>query len=473
MSHELRTPLNAILGFTGILLRDGEQDPERKKYLKTVYKSGQFLLSLINDVLDLSRVEAGKMTLERQTVHLRSLVLDVMDMVRERAVEKDLTLELVWQGDEDPVITLDAGKLRQMILNLLSNAIKYTDHGGITLRVVVKEDHVLDIAVEDTGKGIAPEDQEKIFEPFVQTGSASSNTGTGLGLSIVRQYARLMGGDVSVHSQLGKGSVFRISIPYQPGSPIEIEKDPADTTKKITGLAPGQQRYRILIVDDQKEARLLLRNLLENLGLSVKEAENGREAVRLFKEWRPHLIWMDQRMPVMAGDEAARKIRDLLGGKAVRIVALTASFQPEKRQQLLKAGMDDVVAKPYDPNAIYGVLERYLGLHFLYEAPRKGEEQDSDAEIPLDVLLDALTGLEPRLLDELYDATVLLNRDEVTRVLERIEPAHPKLVKILNTLVDNMQYGVLLKAIREVRHRSTGFHTEGEHDESARNSDRR
>ena len=454
MSHELRTPLNAILGFTTILMKEAEQDPERMKFLGIVHKSGKFLLTLINDVLDLSRVEAGKMTLERQTVHLRSLVLDVMDMVRERATEKGLSLELAWQGNEDPVISLDAGKLRQIILNLLSNAIKYTDHGGITLRVEVKKGE-LTMEVEDTGKGISPEDRERIFEPFVQTGSASSNTGTGLGLSIVRQYARLMGGEVGVQSRLGEGSVFRVTVPYQPGSKTDMEEDEDAGRKKITGLAPGQERFRILIVDDQEDARLLLRNLIGDLGLPVKEAENGLEAVRIFEEWRPHLIWMDQRMPVMSGDEAARRIRALPGGGEVFIIALTASFQTEKRQKLLDSGMNDLVAKPYEPEEIYGVMERYLGLRFTYEEDQSAQAPGSDGKAAsFKRLCEMLSELDAGLLNELYDAAVLLDRNEVDRVLGKVEAVHPDLAKVVRVLVDNLQYGQLLKSIEAVRSRA-------------------
>ena len=452
MSHELRTPLNAILGFTDILLKNGERDPERKQYLKIVHKSGQFLLSLIDDVLNLSRVEAGKMALEPQTVQLHSLILDVVDLVRERAAGKGLTLETQWENNDGPIICVDAGKLKQIILNLLSNAIKYTDRGGITLRVGLKEEW-LNIEVEDTGKGIAPADRERIFEPFVQTGSASSNTGTGLGLSIVRQYARLMGGDVTVHSQVGKGSVFRVSIPYEPGSQSEQANDSTNHKERIIGLAPGQKSFRILIVDDRKEARLLLRKLIEDLKLPVMEAENGLEAVEIFKKWRPHLIWMDQRMPVMSGEEATRKIRELPGGRDVYIIALTASFQREKRQQLLEAGMDELVAKPYHLNEIYAVMERYLGLRYLRERNRESGA-DSDGKITSDALRTRLAELEPERLDELYDAAVLLNRDEMARALKRIEPLDPELVKMLNTLVENMQYGELLMAIRESPNRS-------------------
>ena len=447
MSHELRTPLNAILGFTNILLKESEQTPEHKKYLEIVHKSGNFLLTLINDVLDLSRVEAGKMTLEQQTIHLHSLVVDIVDMIHERASDKGLSLEMQWEGNKDPIIDIDAGKLRQIILNLLSNAIKYTDRGIITLRIRVQEGW-LNIEVEDTGKGIAPEDTEKIFEPFIQTGSASSNTGTGLGLSIVRQYVRLMGGDITLHSQLGKGSLFMVAIPYQPGSHNELAEDSTNKLKKITGLAPGQKPFRILIVDDHKEARLLLRKLIEDLKLDVREAENGQEAVRIFREWQPHLIWMDQRMPVMCGDEATRKIRKLPGGGEVYIIALTASFQAEKRQQLMKSGMDDLIAKPCQPDKIYAIMEKYLGLRYLYEENNEAGE-DSSGKITADALRYRLAELDTGLLDELYNAAILLNLDELSHVLKRIEPFDPELVKILNTLAENMQYGVLLKAIKE------------------------
>ncbi len=453
MSHELRTPLNAILGFSDILLKAGELDPERKKYLGIVNRSGRFLLTLINDVLNLSRVEAGKMTLEPQTVELHSLVREVVDLVRDQARDKDLALEMIWQGKEDPIIRIDAGKLKQILLNLLSNALKYTDRGGITLRIDVTEGW-LNIEVEDTGRGISPADREKIFEPFVQTGSASSNTGTGLGLSIVRQYAQLMGGDVTVESEVGKGSTFRLGLPYEAGLKDELAKESASDTEKIIGLAAGQEKYRILIVDDQEEARLLLRKLIEDLGLSAREAENGLEAIRIFERWHPHLIWMDQRMPVMNGDEATRRIRELPGGKEVRIIALTASFHPEQQQQLLDAGMDAVVPKPAHSREIHAAMERFLGLQYLRQTSR--EHADETVEnVSHDHLRARLAKLDTELVDELYATTLLLNGDEVAQVLQRIEPRDAELTKMLNRMVENMQYGELLKVIRDLPDRSS------------------
>ncbi len=199
----------------------------------------------------------------------------------------------------------------------------------------------------------------------------------------------------------------------------------------------------------------MLRNLIGDLGLPVKEAENGLEAIRIFREWHPHLIWMDQRMPVMSGDEAARKIRELPGGGEVCIIALTASFQPEKRQKLLDSGMNDLVAKPYEPEEIYGVMERYLGLRFTYGEGQRAEEPGPDGTAAsLEHLCEMLSELDAGLLDELYDAAVLLNQNEVERVLEKIEPVHPNLAEVVSVLVDNLQYGQLLKSIEEVRSRA-------------------
>ncbi|MEN6585496.1 MAG: ATP-binding protein, partial [Sulfuricella sp.] len=301
MSHELRTPLNAILGFSALMRADAGISVSQRDNLDIINRSGRHLLSLIDDVLDMAKIEAGRITLDIRPFDLGAMVGDVIAMLRARADEKGLRLLLERPSGLPRVIYGDAEKLRQVIVNLVSNAIKYTDRGSVTLRLgfaPVGQMMQLVIEVEDTGVGISAADQARVFEPFVQVGkSAANQKGTGLGLAIVREYVALMGGTVSVESTPDKGALFRAEVVVQSAAGADI-KPAENLTGWVIGLAPGQPEYRILIVEDQEENWLLLQRILEGVGFTVALAENGALGVELFQRFRPHFIWMDRRMPV-------------------------------------------------------------------------------------------------------------------------------------------------------------------------------
>ncbi|RPI04024.1 MAG: DUF4118 domain-containing protein, partial [Ignavibacteriae bacterium] len=308
MSHELRTPLNAILGFSELLCHDKSISNAHRKILDIVNRSGEHLLDLINDVLDMAKVEAGGSSVENDNVDLGELVLDITDLMRVRAEEKKLQLIF------DPSVTIprfvrtDAAKLRQMVINLIGNAIKFTERGEVTLRMSVQPSDdpqrlQLIIEVEDTGMGITAEDQKRIFESFVQVGKVTKQKGTGLGLAITRKYVELMGGRISIESIPDKGSTFRLEVPVYRVEKIEL-RAPKIKRGRVMGIASGQIEYRLLIVEDQMENWMLLQRLLEDVGFPVRVADNGLKGIELYQEWLPHLIWMDVRMPVMDGLEA-------------------------------------------------------------------------------------------------------------------------------------------------------------------------
>lgn len=444
MSHELRTPLNAILGFSGLMQQSPDISSGHRENLSIINHSGEHLLNLINDVLDMAKIEAGRIVLQTEAFDLGGLVRDITDMMRMRAEEKGLRLLLDQSSSFPRLIKGDPGKLRQIITNLLGNAIKFTQEGGVTLRLDVrsKQDATwLVLEVEDSGIGIAPGDLSRVFEAFVQAGKSNSHQGTGLGLAISRQFVQLMGGDLSVDSTLGKGSVFRAEFPVKTATESEILALQSEGGTVI-GLAPGQTEFRILIVEDQPENQLLLRKLLESVGFKVKIAENGLEGVELVKSWSPHFIWMDRRMPVMDGVEATRQIRALEGGKSVKIVALTASAFKEQQQEMLDAGMDDFVRKPYRFDEIYECMARHLNIKYLYQSDSAANEAPSTA-----LTAEMLLALPPDLRKELRDALVSLDSDRITQIIHQVRNMDMTLGMALSRLADYFDYPTIIKEL--------------------------
>ena len=296
--------------------------------------------------------------------------------------------------------------------------------------------------VEDSGVGIEPEDQQKIFEPFVQVGDAATQKGTGLGLTLTRQYVQLMGGDIGVESDPGRGSTFRVDLPLHRADASEVAQPDNLERREVVGLAPGQPEYRILIVEDQMENQLLLARLMASVGFPVKVAENGEQALALFDDWRPGLIWMDRRMPVMDGLEATRRIRALPGGKEVKIVAVTASAFMEQREEMLAAGMDEFVRKPYRFNEIYDCLARQLGVKYVYAA---GHEADAASEVVLTA--EMLAVLPPDLRGRLRDALESLESDRIAAAMAQVAAVDANLHRTLARVVETYDYATILKVL--------------------------
>ncbi|MHC4457344.1 MAG: ATP-binding protein [Planctomycetota bacterium] len=321
MSHELRTPLNAILGYGQLMDRDAELPEKYKQNFGIISRSGEHLLGLIDDILEISRIESGRITLNRTDFNLHRMLDNTKEMFQPQLEQKGLNLKMELSVGLPENINADQGKLHQILTNLLNNAIKYTETGSINLRVTSYEkgamgeqrtkndgQQTLLIEVTDTGIGIAREHLDKIFKPFSQISDAQhSPEGTGLGLALVQQHVNVMEGTISVKSKPGKGTTFNVELPFESASASEIQTQPI--VRRVIGLEPDQPQYRILIVEDILDSRSLLREMLEQVGFSVNEAANGQEAVALFESWQPHLIWMDIRMPVMNGLEATRRIR--------------------------------------------------------------------------------------------------------------------------------------------------------------------
>ena len=368
MSHELRTPLNGVLGFAQLLARRKNRDAEDREGLDIIMKSGEHLLGLINDVLSLSKIEAGRVTLQSEAFDIETLVRDVENVLRVRAEEKNLRLDCAFEQLPRAVVG-DAGKLRQILLNLTGNAVKFTQAGSVTLRVTWSNGRAR-FEVADTGPGIASEELPRLFEPFVQTESGHrTKEGTGLGLALSRDLARLMDGDITVSSTPGRGSTFvvDVALPEASHEALVIEKD----RRRVLSLAAGQDPVRVLVVDDTPLNRTVLTRLLAAVGFEVRGASNGEEALAAWESWEPHFIWMDKRMQGLDGLEVTRRIRareQAEGRRRVPIIALSASALEHERADILAAGCDDFVAKPFRESTIFNKLREHLGVEYTYES---------------------------------------------------------------------------------------------------------
>jgi len=439
MSHELRTPLNAILGFSRLMQSDRNLPDHTRRNVEIINRSGTHLLRLINDVLDMAKIESGSMQLQSSPFDLGELLCDVTDLMSQRAEEKGIRLIIDQDSHFPRYIVADEARIRQILINLIGNAIKFTDQGGVTLRLGTRENTLshLQIEVEDSGKGIAPDQCRRIFEPFVQLGDQGNSRGTGLGLAITKQYVELMGGSISVTSEIGKGSLFRVDLPLEQANEADIQRANEAEQREVLGIA-GRSDYRILIVEDQRDNQLLLQTLMENIGLAVRIATDGEQAVRIFEEWKPHFIWMDRRMPVMDGIEATKKIRALPGGADVKIVAVTASAFAEQRDEMLAAGLDDFVRKPYRPVEIYDCLAAQLGIEYLY---------DSSAGQRLPLRPESFMSVPGPLLAELKDALQSLHIGRIDRAVRAIAEYDQSLHAQIESLVSMFDYATVIRAI--------------------------
>jgi CheY-like chemotaxis protein/anti-sigma regulatory factor (Ser/Thr protein kinase) len=415
-------------------------------------------LELINDVLEMSKIEAGKMSLVITSFDLRSFLGDLEEMTRLRADQKGLKLIFEYTSRIPQYIETDVRKLRQILVNLLGNAIKYTEKGRVTLRIAFREGMGtpeanlvsparLEFEVEDTGIGIAPEDRQRIFEPFVQVDPGrTTRDGTGLGLTLSRMFIELLGGEINIHSQVGRGSIFAFDIAVKLAEGAAVHTREAD--RHAIGLLPGQPLYRLLIVDDSAENRLVLRQLLERVGFHVLEAAGAQEAVDLYKSTQPHLIWMDLRMPGMDGNEAARRIREAESGTRTPIIALTAGIMENEEAPSRSPVFDDWVYKPFRETEIFEKLERHLGVQFLYQAPAGSAVTDGGAEkVALTPVGLAVLSLEWR--REFSQALRKGHSAELMGLIERITRDHADLAGKLAELVRVHQFDRLIPLLRE------------------------
>jgi PAS domain S-box-containing protein len=445
MSHEIRTPMNAILGFSQLMLRDQDLTPRQCQYLGTINRSGEHLLALINDILEMSKIEAGRTTLNPSTFDLPELLKDLEMMFRVRTDEKRLAFSVELIGDVPQYIVTDVNKLRQVFINVLGNAVKFTDRGGVNLRVRADRAGAagpcLRVEVQDTGPGISPDEQASLFRHFEQTKTGQqTGTGTGLGLAISREFVRLMGGDITVSSQVGQGSVFVIHLPLKEGAAEAVLSK--DTPRQVLRLQPGQAACRVLVADDVEDNRNLLDQLLVPVGFEVRLATNGAEAVHEFEQWRPCLILMDFRMPVMDGHEAIRRIRATPGGSEPKIIAVTASAMDENRQELMEIGADDFIGKPFREAELFRKIQAHTGVEYVYaDEPADAAGASGDAA---ELTPESLSGWPAALIDPMREAVVTADLDELLAAIKRVETRDAHVARALRRLAEAFQYQKLL-----------------------------
>jgi PAS domain S-box-containing protein len=401
MSHEIRTPLNAIIGFAQILQRSETLAPDELDQINIILRSGEHLLMLINDILDISKIEAGRMTISENDFSLHDMLDDTQTMFQTLAREKGLQLLLEVEEHTPEHIHSDESKLRQVLINLLGNALKFTQEGGVAVRVRAdrgNQGSLLIAEIEDTGPGIPEEDLPRVFDSFHQAHAGRAAGGTGLGLAICRNMIELMGGSISVESHVGRGSKFRFTVPIQSAETARMPKETAATGMLGRLKEPGT--VRVLVVDDRKNNRLLLRALLQPAGFLVKEAADGSEGCALAQVWQPHIILMDLRMPVMDGYEAVRLIRESESGNGIPIIAVTASAFDEDEVMVKEAGFNGYIRKPFRMYEILEIIREHLQLQYLYDddSSAMGEEQ------PEAVLVGQISHLPPALCARLRQA---------------------------------------------------------------------
>ncbi|MEK0179607.1 response regulator [Microcoleus anatoxicus] len=460
MSHELRTPLNAILGFTQVMSRDCLLSHENIENLRIINRSGQHLLELINDVLDLSKIEAGIVALDESSFDLYQVLDTLEEMFQIKAETKNLHLKFSVESQVPQYIKTDEKKLRVCLINLLGNSIKFTENGGEILLIVGLENVtfqsletetdsnsisnercVIFFEVQDTGVGIAAEEMNTLFNAFVQTEAGKKAAdGTGLGLNITKKYVEIMGGNIEVSSILGEGTTFKFNIKLCAVAPSEVN---ITRLQRVLGLEPEQPIYRILAVDDNTENRLLLIKMLAPIGFEVREAENGRQAIEIWENWQPDLIWLDTRMPVMNGFETVAEIRarETNTRSHTVVIALTASIFEERRGEIIAAGCDDFVRKPFQEQIIFDKIAHYLGVRYIYQELSVpfgvGGRRYLNGEKPDSFFLPLLAEMPKSWLEELDEAANDVNEELVIQVVDRISESHPTLANALKDLLED------------------------------------
>ena len=462
MSHELRTPLNSVLGFAQVMQLSPDLPPSFQEYIDIVLRSGQHLLRLINDVLDMARIEAGQLTYDESSFDLDQLLTTLADMFTLRAQSGQLEYRIEKAPDVPQYITTDESKLHQILINLLSNAFKFTQAGSITLRVTMglpdldvlgvnseamprlhpHRDHWLRLDVIDTGIGIAPEDLTQLFQAFYQAEAGRQiGEGTGLGLSISQAFAQLLGGTLTVESTLGQGSRFSCGLPVAvPVITPEVVRTAATASVPIAPL-PGHPAYRLLVVENSAENQQLLRHLLEPLGFHIQIATNGQEGIQLWQQWQPHLILMDIQMPVMNGYEATRQIRAMEQGQRTPIIAITGYALEPERPKILAAGCDDIIAKPLQVPVLFAKLSDYLEVKF--------QTQSYPPEYPAPPALPPLTSeqlaaMPLSWLQDFYQAANCCSDRQILELLGGIPEYQGDLKTSLAQLVYDFRFDIIL-----------------------------
>lgn len=449
MSHEIRTPMNAILGYAQLLGRDRNLSEDQRQKIDIIHASGNHLLTLINDILEMSKIEAGRTTLTVEPFDLHALLNEVHLMFRELTGKKSLELTFELDPAVPRAVSGDAGKVRQVLINLLSNAVKFTRRGRIAVRAGRRGDEpnrdTIAIAVEDTGPGIAPANFGRIFDAFDQADSNVRTGGTGLGLAISRNFARLMHGDLVVESTPGKGSVFTFTFEAGRAGDEAIKGRIVHPTPM--GLEPDQPVWKVLIVDDVQTNRDLLDEMLSRVGFSTRTAAGAEEAIALHDTWQPDLVLMDLRMPGMGGLEAIRLLRDR--GSKTAIFSVTASSLAEAESEAHEAGVDAFVRKPYLEGELLAEIGARLGVRYVYGATAARPSDNTDRQGAALRLSRWLGGLPPALCDQLRQAALEGRAGRLESLANQVEQHSHEAATEIRSLARDFQYDRLIAALQQ------------------------
>ncbi|MEJ2136569.1 MAG: PAS domain S-box protein [Desulfofustis sp.] len=467
MSHELRTPLNSILGFAYIIGKNPTIPKEELENLAIIQKSGTHLLSLINQVLDLSKIEAGSMSVVENDFDLFHLLDELEDMLALRAIKKGLQLHFECTPSVPKHIRADEVKIRQVLINLLGNAIKFTTKGEVRVHVsaekpsdlkkeekacgptVDKQDDeqcIIKFEIIDTGYGIDEQELNELFQAFSQTSTGKEiQEGTGLGLAISNKFVELMGGTLSVASKVGKGSTFSFDVRVKILHRDALKKNSHNL--QAMALQEGQPQYKLLIVDDKWESRELVGKLLRPFGFNLREAENGLEGYKIWRSWRPDLIFMDMQMPVMDGYEATRRIRKETSRGEVRpvIIALTASVFAEEQTAVMSIGCDGIIMKPFKENELVETLQNYLNVKFVFSENHQAKRTAAYQGDRLEITQAYLQTMPDELIERLRKSVTGLDLEESLKIIKELKLLDTRLAEALQDLVDEYRFDTLQK----------------------------
>jgi len=438
MSHELRTPLNAVLGYCQLLQKDPKMSDANQNTLAIINRSGEHLLALINDVLEVSKIETGHIDLDSVSFDLSQFLDDVYMMFATRMSEESLNLELIKDKDLPQFICADINKVRQILINILGNSIKFTALGGIIIRVghdAVKSELLIEI--EDSGEGIAEDEIAKLFQPFKQTISGKlGGGGAGLGLSIVQEYIQIMGGKIEVKSKLAFGTIFYLRIPFEQADMNEIEhKESAN----VVSLSEKDRGLEVLIADDNKINNQLLSDTLTRVGFKVSSVENGLEALRLFKKNHYKLVLLDIEMPIMNGYVAAKSIRKLENTDDTSIIAVTANIFDTDKKKAFESGFSAIVRKPFKDYELFDEIKKSVNIDYIYEKEDKYKPREKVI----------LKDIDKSYKEELIKAASRMKISVINDIIVQIQEEFPKEAMYMKKLAEKFDYETLIKLLKE------------------------
>jgi PAS domain S-box-containing protein len=437
MSHEIRTPMNAILGYSQLLQDDDNLTKTQQENLKTINRSGEHLLELINDILDMSKIEAGRVTLKQADFNFIELLKEVEQLFKLKSEQKNIDFSFILDEKIPKAIVADESKVKQVIINLIGNALKFTSKGFVKVTVETGLNNTMSVKIKDSGKGILKEEQETIFKPFEQAKKGEKvKGGTGLGLAISKKLSNLMEGDIVVDSDQGKGAEFRFSFKYSVGNESKL----AENIKmlKVEALSPEMIGLKVAIVDDRFENRDILYKKLNPLGFDTRMAEDGQEAVDLYKAWKPDIVLMDVVMPIMNGVEATRQILELAkkNKHEVKIFVVSASALESEQKEIMEIGATIFIKKPVKFDELLAEMHDKAGVQFIYQSKNDKDTKDIINVKPEDIPED----IRVKLLDAAAEGDFMLLQE----LVETLEKDTNKSFKLIADFIDEMEFEAIV-----------------------------